>query len=164
LESLTYTDEAFGVTATVRRGMVVGTVTRKLSGVEQKVDRPTVPEAVPSLAVPALAAALPQREGVVMPLAVISELDLQTRLGYALETGGKATYHVAGEDRKGHAVRLWHYGQVEATYFFSADRTLEYAEYEAGVGGVTLQRAVDETAALKALIPLAPKTPPAPRP
>ena len=154
LDQFTYRDELADVSAMCKAGMVKGTIVRRLTDIKQQLERPTLPEAICSLAVPSLAAALPQKENIVLPLAVIDELDLQTRMGYALETRGKATMTIASEARDGFSVRLWHFGQVEATYFFSPQRELIFAEYEAGVGGVKLLRAANEEAAIKALVTL----------
>jgi hypothetical protein len=151
VDSFTYRDELADVSANCRGGVVKGTMLRRITGVKQEIARPTVPEAICSLALPRLAAALPRKEGIVMPLAVISELDLQTRLGYALETLKEVSVKVTGEQDKAFGVRLWHLGQVEATYYFSPKRELIYAEYEGGVSGVRLLRAADETAAIKAM-------------
>jgi hypothetical protein len=153
IDTISYIDEIESVGARVRGGKVSGEITRKATGIRQSVERPTVPEAVASLAVPSLAAALPKEAGVVMPLAVISETDLQTRLGYALETRGEQPLKMGTEDVKCYVVRLWHLGQVESTYYFSPKRELIYAETESGLGGVTLTRVESEGEAIKGMVP-----------
>ena len=161
LEALDYRDELTDIHAERRGKTIKATNRRRISGVQQTMERPVLPEAVPALAVPELAAALPQEAGIVLPLAQISEVDLQTRPGYALETLGKTKVSLFGQDTPAFGVRLWHFGQAAGTFYFAPDRTLLKAVYDSGV---TLERAASAAAADLGIVPTGPKTQPASAP
>ncbi len=98
----------------------------------EEVARTTVLGALPGWAIESVAAALPQEPGVVLPVALVSELDLRTRPGYALVTRGKQAATVRGELRPLWEVRLLHWGRMEMTLWFDDDRRLVRAEYGNG--------------------------------
>ena len=107
-----------------RKGLIVGgtitTETEKIKQIE-RVEQATVLGAMPGSAIETVAAALPQVEGggggggggVVLPVALISEIDLRTRLGYALVTLGRKKVTVGGVERQLWGVRLLHWGREE---------------------------------------------------
>lgn len=150
LQRFSYVDESIDVTATRRGGVIRGKIDRKLAHVTENVERPTLSEAIPTLAVPHIAGALPQEKGIVIHFATISELDLQTRPGYALETRGKVKTTIDEKEIEAFAVRLWHLGQPEAEFYFDDKRRLLSARYEAG--GVSMIRAANQTDAFKAMV------------
>jgi hypothetical protein len=94
---------------------------------------PTVMGAIPSYLISQVAAALPQEQGVVMPVAQISEHDFQTRLGFALATDGEAA--LPDGKSKGYRVRLVEYQRTVTTFWFNAQRELIFVQHADGLIG-----------------------------
>jgi hypothetical protein len=163
LENFSYADESIEISALRRGGIIRGTINRKFARVVEKVERPTLAESIPSLLVPHLAASLPLEEKIVLHFSIVSEIDLQTRPGYALETRGKTKIKINKDDKveiEAFAVRLWHFGQPDSVFYFSAKRRLLSATSDAG--GPSMARSETEADAIKSLVMI--KDPAATRP
>jgi len=132
---------ALAVTA-VRRGRTVRGTISPAGEAPAAVEFPTTPDAVPAYATATLAAALPHETGLVLPLAQLSELDLQTRLGYCLCTRSAATVTRDSGNTAGTpaatspatwCVQLLHFGRPEITYWFNDQRALLHADLGMGL-------------------------------
>ena len=130
-----------------RKGLVVrGTIT---SGAEKSpridaIERETTLGALPGWALEAVAAALPHKEDLVLPVALVSELDLRTRPGYALVTGGKQSVTVRSQEFRLWCVQVLHWGLPEMKLWFDDERRLVLAEYG---NGQRAERVASEQAA-----------------
>lgn len=134
--------------AAQRKGLTVqGTVESASASAPRpaEVREPTALGAVPASALPALAAALPRKEGLVLPLSVIREADLRTDTGYAMQAFGSKPLN-QGPVKEAWAVRLWHAGTVVRTWWFDDQRRLVAATESTGE---TALRSANEDAAFK---------------
>ena len=86
--------------------------------------RRTVPGALPLPGLMILAAALPHRSGIVLPVAELAGWPPATRLGCVLETLGRMQTIIGGVKTDAWAVRLLYFDVPRETFWFSDDWTL----------------------------------------
>ncbi len=136
-----------GDTFAQRRGLYIhGTIQRATD--ESVVAQPTTLDAVPTYAIATVAAALPQEAGLVMPLAQISEIDLQTRVGYCLATQGKMDLKHGDKTTAAWCVQVLHFARPEMTFWFNDARELIHADL--GMGLVADPATTEQIAKFKA--------------
>lgn len=130
LESIRYRD-VDSIDA-ARHGLFIhGTIFR--AGRSTAVNAPTTLSAIPTYALPMVAAALPQEAGLVLPISELSEIDLQTRVGYVLATQGKATLRIGAQETSAWCVQVIHFAQPEMTFWFDDNRQLIHADLGMGL-------------------------------
>jgi hypothetical protein len=130
LNSLRYRD-VDSITAQ-RHGLLMrGTSSR--AGQTTVINAPTTLTAVPTYAIATLAAALPQEPDLVLPIDELSEIDLQTRLGYVLATQGKQSLRVGSQETSAWCVQVLHFARAEMTFWFDDHRQLIHADLGMGL-------------------------------
>ncbi len=77
----------------------------------------TVDNILPRLALPALAAALPHRAGIVFPLAILGTRHLNTHAGYVLQTLGRHERVIGGVATRLWTIRLLRYGAPRGDFY-----------------------------------------------
>lgn len=128
-----------------RKGARIKTaITELATGKVTNFDSPTTLHVVPTFALPLVAAALPQKRDVVYSFAMLSEADLQTRLGYAMRTLGRQVMKSGDRMIEGYAVEVLHAGRREMIFYFNDKRQLLYGDLG---GGLFAERVADEAAA-----------------
>ena len=122
LEELQWRQPSRTVIARDQGRELAGKVTQ--DGRTQAFRHPSVPGAVPVPALVAVAAAMPRRAGVVLPLAELSDRTLSTRLGCVLQSLGRVKTTIGGVKNRVWAVRALWLDIPQMTFFFSKDGAL----------------------------------------
>lgn len=128
-----------------RKGAAVKTtVTDIATGKVSTFVSPTTIQVLPTFALPLAAAALPQQRDIVYSFTMLSEADLQTRLGYAMRTLGKQIMKSGDRTIEGYAVEVLHFGRREMIFYFDDHRKFLYGDLG---GGLYAERVADEASA-----------------
>lgn len=128
-----------------RKGATVKTTITEIStGKTTALVSPTTVQVVPTFALPILAAAMPQQRDIVYSFAMLSEADLQTRLGYAMRTLGKQVLKSGDRTIEGNAVEVLHFGRREMIFYFNDQRQFIFGDLG---GGLFAERVAGEKSA-----------------
>jgi hypothetical protein len=84
----------------------------------------TLPGAIPTPALPLLAAALPHKPGIVLPVVEITPQNLATQPGCVLQTFGMDKISIGGTTQSAWKVQLLRYDIPQYTFWFDSDGSL----------------------------------------
>jgi hypothetical protein len=125
-----------------------------------KISNPAPIGAIPSAAIPLVAAAMPQEKGAALTVSLLSYRDGVSRPGYVLVARGQQALRPEKDAPLAWRVELIHCGVIVDTYWFNDQRRL--LQVDSPSGTITIARRVGSLA--DASVPAVPATAPATQP